>query len=124
MAQEDEMTLPYLVFRTWRNYYDKLLEAYNSIKDGDYELGRTQILHAREDLLKSKERLRQRGMAQDDQWMSSVSIMLLNNVVLANALAKEEHERFCEYMSESLKVVKTCRSFAVKELEAGAPASG
>lgn len=77
MAQEDEMSLPYLVFRTWRNYYDELLKADISIKNEEYESGRTQLHHAGESLLESKERLLSRGLTPDDDRISDVSAILL-----------------------------------------------
>ena len=43
MGMSDEMSLPYLIFRTWRRYYDELDRAYGSALRGDFPLALAQF---------------------------------------------------------------------------------
>jgi hypothetical protein len=76
MALEDEMTLPYLVYRTWREYYDTLYQAKIFLSENKSEHAQTQLKQAEAILVKSKERLLQRGISPDDDYISDITAAL------------------------------------------------
>jgi hypothetical protein len=81
MAQEDEMSLPYLVFRTWREYYDSLCLVEQFLTNKEYDQARAQMERAEALLGKSKERLLQRGMSPDNACMRDITAVYLEHQV-------------------------------------------
>lgn len=116
MVEEDELRLPYLVFQTWRNYYVKLQAAYRSFQLEDYALTRRQLHQARKWLIESKAVLLQRGMAVDDDWISELEAMILDNLELVESLVKGEYDYMYRYMGASLDMTEIHREKAAKKL--------
>lgn len=114
--EEDEMTLPYLVFRTWRDYYVKLLDAYKSFQVEDFPLAQRQMHKARKYLIESKKILLQRGMSVDDGWIAELDAMIINNMEFISSLLSGDHEYLYRFMDLSLEVVETYREWAKKRL--------
>jgi hypothetical protein len=79
MAQEDEMSLPYLVFRIWRDYYDSLRLVEKFLSDGEYDRAQAQMEQAKTFLGKSKEHLLQRGMPPDDTCIQDIATACLEH---------------------------------------------
>jgi phage/plasmid-associated DNA primase len=77
MAQEDEMSLPYLVFRTWREYYDSLCLAEQFLTIKEYDQAQEQMEQAEAFLRKAKEHLLQRGMSPDDACIRDIAAACL-----------------------------------------------
>jgi hypothetical protein len=79
MAQEDEMSLPYLVFRAWREYYDSLCLVEKLLTNKEYNQAREQMEQAEAFLGKAKAHLLQRGMSPDDACIRDIAAACLEH---------------------------------------------
>jgi hypothetical protein len=79
MAQEDEMSLPYLVFRTWREYYDSLCLAEQFLTIKEYDQAQEQMKRAEAFLEKAKVQLLQRGISPDDTCIQDIAAACLEH---------------------------------------------
>jgi hypothetical protein len=79
MVPEDEMSLPYLVFRIWRDYYDSLCLVEKFLSDEEYDRAQAQMEQAEAFLGKAKTHLLQRGMSPNDTCIQDITAACLEH---------------------------------------------
>ena len=119
MAQEDELGLPYLVFRTWRDYSDELWKVNRLLVGRPPRQGQKQLHQARKRLLEAKWLLLRRGMAVDDDWMCEVNAALLDNLALTESLVNGDLDFARKYLQSALNLIESYKARAVRCLEEG-----
>ena len=115
MGMSDEMSLPYLIFRTWRRYYDELDRAYGSALRGDFPLALAQFRQAVGHLLRSRALLLRRGLSPDDHRLSALDAAQAEDQALICALERGD-PNLCQSIGHSLDRARSCRERAAQDL--------